>query len=402
MTNPQPVSNETARALLRDDEALLIYLSIADETWLWAVRGEGIALYRLGIGAAALTDEVVALRSRLDPRRNPHLEPYPASRAHRLYEKILAPARPLLTGVDHLLIVPDGPLLGLPPSVLVTKLPQADPDNFEEHRQIAWLARDYAVTVLPAVSSLRGFRQSPAPARTTAGFLGIGSPVLGKSAAGIRLATLAPLKDLEAGPKLSAMPETADELRAVARALGASEKDLLLGERATADLLTQMPLASYQTIAFATPALISGDVEGTSEPALVLTSVVDGRSDDDGLLTASKIAAFKLNAKLVILSASNTAADGSPAAEGLFPMAKAFFYAGARSLLVSHWRPPSAGSVHLMVETLAQLARDPAIDRSEALRRVMMGMLDAHRSPEFAHPAVWGAFVLVGGGGAAP
>ena len=400
LTNPQPVSNETARALLRDDEALLIYLSVADETWLWVVRGQGIALYRLGIGAAALADEVAALRSRLDPRHNPHLEPYPASRAHRLYEKILAPAGPLLTGVDHLLIVPDGPLLGLPPSVLVTKLPQADPDNFEEHRQIAWLARDYAVSVLPAVSSLRAFRQSPAPAPTTAGLLGIGNPVVGKSAAGIRLATLAPVRDLGAGPELSAVPEAADELRAVARALGASEKDLLLGERATADLLRQIPLASYQTIAFATPALISGEVEGSSEPALVLTSAVDDRSDDGGLLTASKIAALKLNAKLVILSASNTAADGSRTAEGVSVMARAFFYAGARSLLVSHWRPPSAGCVHLMIETLAQLTRDPSITPAEVLRRVMMGMLDAHRPPEFSHPAVWGAFVLVGDGGA--
>ncbi|MDE0795477.1 MAG: CHAT domain-containing protein [Alphaproteobacteria bacterium] len=37
-------------------------------------------------------------------------------------------------------------------------------------------------------------------------------------------------------------------------------------------------------------------------------------------------------------SACNTAsADGTPGAEGLSGLAKAFFYAGSQSLLVSHW-----------------------------------------------------------------
>ncbi len=55
------------------------------------------------------------------------------------------------------------------------------------------------------------------------------------------------------------------------------------------------------------------------------------------MLTASEIATLDLDADWVILSACNTAAaDGTPGAEGLSGMAKAFFYAGARALLVSH------------------------------------------------------------------
>jgi tetratricopeptide (TPR) repeat protein len=188
LINPKPVSFEAARGLLAGDEALLVYLSTTAETWLWVVRRDAIAFYRLGIGAEALANEVTGLRTRLDPRRNPTLQPYPATRGYRLYEKILAPAVPLLAGVHHLLIVPDGALSSLPPAVLVTKPPKQDPESFEAHRDIAWLARDYAITVLPAVSSLRALRRLPDPGTGSAPFLGIGNPVQREGASGVRLA----------------------------------------------------------------------------------------------------------------------------------------------------------------------------------------------------------------------
>jgi len=82
---------------------------------------------------------------------------------------------------------------------------------------------------------------------------------------------------------------------------------------------------------------VSGELRGLAEPALVLTPPAKASPDDDGLLTASKIATLKLNADWVVLSACNTAAgDGTREAGGLSGLAKAFFYAGARSILVSH------------------------------------------------------------------
>jgi CHAT domain-containing protein len=132
-----------------------------------------------------------------------------------------------------------------------------------------------------------------------------------------------------------------------------------------------------------------------------LTPPPEATSDDDGLLTASKIATLKLNADWVVLSACNTAAgDGTPDAGGLSGLAKAFFYAGARSLLVSHWPAWSDATVELTTGTFAELAKDPAIGRAEALRRSMMAMLDPANPPEFAHPSAWAPFVLAGEGGA--
>ena len=146
---------------------------------------------------------------------------------------------------------------------------------------------------------------------------------------------------------------------------------------------------------------MSGELRGLAEPALVLTPPAKASPDDDGLLTASKIATLKLNADWVVLSACNSAAgDGTPDGGGLSGLAKAFFYAGARSLLVSHWRAWSEATIKLTTGTFAELTNDSSIGRAEALRRSMMAMLDPQSPPEFAHPLAWATFVLAGEGGA--
>ena len=131
----------------------------------------------------------------------------------------------------------------------------------------------------------------------------------------------------------------------------------------------------------------------------MLTPPQTATADNDGLLTASKIATLKLDAEWVVLSACNTAAaDGSPDAEGLSGLAKAFFYAGARSILVSHWEVPSQATVALTTHAIAELAHDPAIGRAEALRRAELAMLDPKNPPDFANPMFWAAFVIAGEG----
>src|SRR5439155_22512528 len=134
---------------------------------------------------------------------------------------------------------------------------------------------------------------------------------------------------------------------------------------------------------------------------LVLTRPGVASADNDGLLKASEIARLKLNADWVILSACNTASGETPGAEGLSGLAKAFFYAGSRALLVSHWPVASQAAVRLTTGALEALRREPAIGRAEALRRSQLALLDdTSLAPAFAHPLVWAPFVVVGEGGA--
>jgi CHAT domain-containing protein len=118
---------------------------------------------------------------------------------------------------------------------------------------------------------------------------------------------------------------------------------------------------------------------------------------DDGYLSASEVAALKLDADWVILSACNTAAGGAQGAEALSGLARAFIYAGARALLVSHWAVDSAATVTLITSAVGSITRDPKIGRAEALRGAMLAMIDKGES-EQAHPAYWAPFIVVGEG----
>jgi CHAT domain-containing protein len=301
-------------------------------------------------------------------------------------------------------------------------------------RKAAWLIRSHAITVLPAASSLRALRQYAKTSQATKPFLGVGNPLLegpDQLYAGLREAarqrkrcgTLAPVVvaaapgrggaalvvqrggiadvvDLRRAPPL---PETADELCAVARVLGASESDVLLGARASEREIVRLSetgrLRNYRIVHFATHGALAGEASGSTEPGLLLTPPLTGSETDDGYLSASEIAGLKLDADWVILSACNTAAGEAKGAEALSGLARAFFYAGARALLVSHWYVDSNATVALIKEAFAELKSDPKIGRAEALRRSMLALIDRGAERQ-AHPAAWAPFVVVGEGSA--
>jgi CHAT domain-containing protein len=99
-----------------------------------------------------------------------------------------------------------------------------------------------------------------------------------------------------------------------------------------------------------------------------------------------------------VLSACNTIAGDKPGAEALSGLARSFFYAGARSLLVTHWAVDSAAATRLTTSTFDLLKADPKLGRAEALRRAMLVYLDDASSPSNAYPALWGPFALIGEG----
>ena len=173
---------------------------------------------------------------------------------------------------------------------------------------------------------------------------------------------------------------------------------IYLGKDATETKVKEINLKSFRVIAFSTHGLISGDIKPLSEPALVLTPPDKATEADDGLLTASEIAQLKLNAEWVILSACNTAHAESAGAEGLSGLAKAFFYAGSRALLVSHWPVESQSATELTRGMFEALKTNPAMGRSEALRRSMFKLAANDNNPHWAHPAFWAPFVVVGEG----
>jgi CHAT domain-containing protein len=182
-----------------------------------------------------------------------------------------------------------------------------------------------------------------------------------------------------------------------------------IGARATETEIKRLSvageLARYRILHFATHGTLAGELSGTREPGLILTPPLQATHQDDGYLSGSEIAGLKLDADWVILSACNTAggAGEGEAAEALSGLARMFFYAGARALLVSHWAVDSDAAVKLVTMAVDSLAKDKTLGRAEALRRAMLAVMDDKSRPKgwvpASHPSVWAPFVVVGEGG---
>ena len=156
-------------------------------------------------------------------------------------------------------------------------------------------------------------------------------------------------------------------------------------------------LANYRILHFATHGALSGEIQGGTEPGLILNPPKQVTELDDGYLSASDIAGLKLNADWVILSACNTAAGSADNADALSGLARAFLYAGTRALLVSHWAVYSDTTVKLITNALSTMAADASVGRAEALRRSILTLIETG-APHEAHPAHWAPFVVVGEG----
>jgi len=422
LASPAPLSIPEVQALLEPDESLLLLLPARNSVFIWAVSREAAAWHALPYGAETLAEDITILRSQLDPNaatrsavslsqnatKGPRVPPFDRLRARVLYLELIKPVEHVLAPTKHVFVVGDGPLAGLPLSVLVASDTGGEDTDPEALRKTDWLMKRYAFTTLPSVNSLNVIRKYP-PLRSAAprvAFAGFGAPVLGGQKAEAVVASAATggffrgrLADVEAVRDLAPLPQTGPELKKLAGVLQVGDEALYLGPRATETAVKSADLSAVDVLAFATHGLLSGELQGLAEPALVLTPPETASIDDDGLLTASEVADLKLSADWVILSACNTAGgDGRPDAEGLSGLARAFLYAGARAILVSHWPVRDDAAARLTTDTLAALGKSK-VRRSEALRLAMLGVMNDARDPSLAHPSAWAPFVIVGEGG---
>ena len=111
------------------------------------------------------------------------------------------------------------------------------------------------------------------------------------------------------------------------------------------------------------------------------------------MLTAGEIADLGISANFVVLSACNTAAGTTQAAPAYTGLAHAFLYAGAKSLLLSHWQVRDDAAARLSVATVRGNARGKS--RAEALRSAILDLIHDEDVPGSAHPAIWAPFILV-------
>ena len=416
LARPQPVSIAAAQARLGRGRALLLPVMTDDTLLTLIVTRRGLQAGTATLDAHDASAAISELRAALAGGER---TAFPLSAAWKLGQALFTPAtNAALRQVKRIDVIGSGRIMALPFAALLTA-PPAALGKGENLRSQPFAIRRFAFAVQPLVAGSEG-----PPAVQNMTFLGVGAPVLGALApdatSQLRAAriTNAALRDL---PDL---PQADTELRAMARQLTRSrparghaapsgailqaESVVLTGAGATEAALRAQPLARFGVLAFATHGLIGGDIDSLDEPALVLTppgldaapsgnefpSPSAPASENDGLLTASEAAAFRLDARWVILSACNTGAASENGAGGYSGLARGFMQAGARSLLVSLWPLRDDIAPRLTVDAVRRNAR--GIDRAEALRQAQLALIDDRSVPDGSEPALWAPFVLLG------
>lgn len=418
LVNPSPTSVDDVRRALAPGEAFLAVLTTETRSFAWAFSRDGRMLtHGTELAEGRVAKAVATLRAALELGDDGRLRPFPLGEAHRLYVALLEPVAPAWVGSHTLIAATSGALAQLPLSLLPTEeaASTAQPLN-EDYRRAPWLARRIALSYVPTANALVRLRDSPPAARDRRPLTGFGDPlfapgsqpVASAATRGPRVRSLA-IARVNRGAdapaeipwteyaRLSPLPDTRDELLAVARVLGAREEgDLHFGASASRARVLATPLADRRVVMFATHGLVPGDLPGLEQPALALAAPSDGAQSP--LLTLEDVVSLKLDADMVVLSACNTAAAEGEGAEAISGLGRGFFYAGSRSVLVTHWPVETVSARLLTTGLFARVAADAGLSRARALNASMLSLVDSPPAGgvAYAHPLFWAPFVLVG------
>jgi CHAT domain-containing protein/tetratricopeptide (TPR) repeat protein len=432
LVRPSPATMAQVRAVLHTGESLISILVTPKRTLVWGVPQAGPVVFAsVPVGESALSAIVIQLRRALDPgaRTFGDIPEFDLAQAHDLYRELLAPVRGSWENAQSLLIVPHGALAQLPLELLPTRPVALGPEQgtlFSRYRSVPWLIRTHAVTVLPSAGALVTLRTARPSGSGRRPFVGFGDPYFSSEqarAAEADASTRAtqassdgtvPFRNivlrLRSSMRLAMLPrlpDTADEIQSIAAILKAdSGQDVFLGRRANEGVVKALDLAHYRVIAFATHGLMPGDLDGLTQPALALTAPEVAQVEGDGLLTLGEILALRLDADWVVLSACNTGT--SAGSEAVSDLGRAFFYAGARALLVSRWPVETSSARALTTDLFRRQAARPHLTRAQALQETLNALIDnglltdpraGHAIISYAHPIFWAPFALIGDGG---
>ncbi|HWM47029.1 MAG TPA: CHAT domain-containing tetratricopeptide repeat protein [Xanthobacteraceae bacterium] len=433
LVDPKPPTVEQIRATLRPGEALLSFYFGHDGSFAWAVPKEGAVVFAAVPGTAlTLEAKVRKLREALEPQAAmiTDIPPFDLGLAYELYAMLLKPVEQGWKPAKNLIVVTNG-ALGLLPLSLLPTAPAHVGDGeplFAAYRDVPWLARTHAVTMVPSVSALRTLRALPPGRPSRDKIIAFGDPLFSKEqaeeaarpvqVADVNVTRGLPLRrrnspqlegvdSAELG-MLPRLPDTADELISIAAALEADPSKVLnLGKEANEKKVKSLDLSGFKILAFATHGLVPGELNGLRQPALALSAPDVAGGEGDGLLTMEEILALKLDADWVVLSACNTGSGAGAGAEAASGLGRAFFYAGTRALLVTNWSVHSASARELVSDLFRRQARDPQISRGEALRQAMVALIDGDGFKDdggrtlfsYAHPLFWAPYTIIGDGG---
>ncbi|WP_157673713.1 CHAT domain-containing protein [Endozoicomonas ascidiicola] len=420
-TLPAPAHPASIMENLADDEAAILWAVDDYGSKAIVITKQRVQSVALPIDLADMDKLVNDIRLTLDQPdiRSPiDIRPFAMEPAFQLYKEVFAPLIPLLKDKQRLYLLPDGPLSKLPFQVLPMALPEKPVNSaldFINYRTVAWLGDQFQMNYQPSLNNLYDQLIAQKSGKTSASshplaYAGFGNPVMPNNEESAIVDQLFSSTSnrinkvrqslqssfnfmgdsaLENLSRLAPLPKTEQQLHAIGEILGEDDY-IYTGRAATLQQLEQLPLEKFETLVFATHGLTAG--KDMPEPGLVMTP--NGNDFTSAILDSSTIAGLNLNADRVVLSACNTAELGQD--NGLASLSTAFFQAGAKSLLVSHWSTEQSATTELMVSVFQHIKQYPEQGLTPALRHAAQTMRDHDKNSFHAHPMFWAPFVAIG------
>ena len=406
LLNPEVSTPDLLKALGPDEGYVSLVLTSGGGYGALVTRA-GVTPYRIALSSDQARALVTAVRQSaiIKGRRLPD---YDLAAARKLYVALIQPIAGQLEPLKTLHIDGGGILAALPVAALLASDPTEaqlrDIALEQDYAGVDWFARhhDLDIALGPAafVRTRAAHRAEPSPTVVAFGDFQPDPVVAAQRIAEVHGLSEVCQREVERALfSLKALPDTAQEARSDAAAFGAGGR-VSLGSDFTANaFLTAPDVADAQVLVLATHGVL-GLSSCFAEPAL-LTSVGSG---GDGLIEASELLDRSLKARLVVLSACDTAGGGgelvsgsglADGGEALSGLARAFIYAGSPGVLATLWKIDAASSA-MQTSVLLRTAAHDGRSIAEALGAAQKTLYD---QAETAHPFYWSGFVLIGDGG---
>jgi CHAT domain-containing protein len=347
------------RKTLKKDEVFIEYTTRPNRVIVFLVTARGVSVFERSAGA---------LGSRIE-FFNDQLNSVNSEEAIRpglaLSRDLLGDLLPKIpTTTRRLVISVAGELAALPFDAL--------PDPRDPSKPI--LSR-YEVAYAPSLVALGQMRihRSLRPRYDLLGVAPLAGTALATALPAYRSAALLPL------------PSSGHEVRSVAR-LVSGRADALVGPSATEEIFKRTPLRDYKVIHLATHALL--DPQFPSRSGIVFAR---GSAGDDGWLQMREIYQLDLTGQLVVLSACQSAFGAVSSAEGMHSLARAFTYAGAKSVVGTLWKVEDTTAATIVRDMYSAIGRGQTV--AAALRFAQLRTAGEH---PYRNAREWAGWVVSG------
>lgn len=432
---------------LKSHEAILDYYFSDDKVAIIIIKKNTYRIHIEKIKAKEIDFLKNNIKNTLQVSKAGKLIPFDLNSSYKLNKILFLNLKTYLTDISYLFIVPNGVLNEIP----LHALPTQDGSSCLNCSNIQWNFYDYTFNYLASLDKFQDLKsddfltlvlkqnfrkffdddknsknvenknfdiftkifkpldQEKKENAQTITYLGIGDPDLyqkkiqkDKSLESLNLDRFMVLRsfNLESNSRsinlrdfYAPLKSSRKEILMAAELLGNENSLVLLKENATETKIKEIDLSKFNIIHFATHAEVSGALQGLNEPFLVLSPPIEKNEKDNGVLMMNEIMQLNLNADLVILSACNTGSVEDKYSGGFSGLAKAFFVAGAKSVLVSNWFVEDAATQVLIQQFIKNFSKNKS-NFADSLNLTMQEL--SKQNDNNSHPIFWASFVFVG------